>query len=230
MAPEQKYNYDVMAIGAHPDDVEHAIGGTLLTLRDQGKSVCIVHMTHGEAGTYGDRLTRDKEARAAADYLGADVRWLDFPDTGIQDTYEARLQVVNAVREIRPRLLLAQYYDFPLMHPDHEATGRIVRGAFRLCRFKNIETGSEPFWIPNLAYYLLPPALRPSFVVNVTPVMDRWEELANSYASQYEHIPGYKDRLLGHKRAAGYQADIPYGEAFYCDRPLVVNDVDMTRL
>ena len=217
-----------MAIGAHPDDVEHAIGGTILHLRAQGKSVCIVHMCHGEAGTFGSREIRDQEARAAAQYLGADVRWLDFEDTRIADSPEARLKMVQTIRDIRPRMILCQYYDFPIMHPDHEQTGRIVRNAFRLSRFKNVDTGNDPFWIPNIAYYLLPPQLKPSFVVNVTPYMTQWEELARKYASQFDFIPGYVDRLLGHKRAGGYQIDAPYGEAFYCDRPLIANAVDIS--
>lgn len=228
--PEQDYRYDVMAIGAHPDDVEHAIGGTLLVLRDQGKKICIVHMTHGEAGTYGSREKRDEEARTAASYIGADVRWLDFEDTRIEDTIEARMKMIHLIRDVRPRLIMAQYYDFPLMHHDHEETGKIVRNSFRMCRFKNVETGNEPFWIPNIAYYLLPPNLRPSFVVDVTDVHQRWIEMANLYDSQLDAIPGYKDRLLGHKRQAGFQIDVPYGESFFCDRPLRGNAVDLTKL
>lgn len=225
-----RFNYDVMAIGAHPDDIEHSIGGTLIHLADQGKKICMVHMTHGEAGTYGDRETRDKEARAAADYLGADVRWLDFEDTRIEDTVEARLRVVQAIRDVRPRLILCQYYDYAGMHHDHEATGRIVRNSFRMCRFKNVETGNEPFWIPNILYYLFPFSLKPSFVVDVTPFYDRWLELANLYGSQLDAIPGYRSRLESHKRAAGVQIDALYGEAFYCDRPLKGSEIDLTLL
>lgn len=219
-----------MAVAAHPDDLEHGIGGTLLHLRDQGKSICLVHMTHGEAGTYGSANIRDEEARAAARYLGADVRWLDFEDTRIEDSYEARLRMIRAIRDVRPRMLLTQYYDYPLMHHDHETTGRIVRNSFRMCRFKNVDTGQEPFWIPNVLYFLLPPQLRPSLVVDVTPYFDRWLELANCYGSQLDNIPNYKERLLSHKRAAGAQIDALYGEAFYCDRPLRGNAIDMTEL
>lgn len=230
MTTQTDFGCDVMAIGAHPDDIEHCIGGTLLHLRDQGKSVVMVHMTHGEAGTYGDVETRDREARAAAEYLGAEVRWLDFTDTRVEDNFEARLRVIAAIRELRPRLILCQYYDFPMMHPDHEATGRIVRNAFRLSRFKNIETGHPPFWIPNVAYYLHPDSVKPTFVVDVTPYFERWKVLADKYASQYGNIPGYQDRLLARKRAAGFYIDVPYAESFYCDRPLKVNAVDLTLL
>ncbi len=230
MSERDQFHCDVMAIGAHPDDIEHCIGGTLLHLRDQGKRIVMCHMTHGEAGTYGDRGTRDREAHACAEYLGAEVRWLDFEDTRIEDSFEARLRVIRAIRELRPRLILCQYYDFPLMHPDHEATGRIVRNAFRLSRFRNIDTGQEPFWIPNVAYYLHPDHVRPSFVVDVTSYFERWVELANLYGSQLDSIPGYKDRLLARKRSAGFLIDVPYGESFYCDRPLKANAVDLTLL
>jgi bacillithiol biosynthesis deacetylase BshB1 len=230
MSERGDYHCDVMAIGAHPDDIEHCIGGTLLHLRDQGKKIVLVHMTHGEAGTYGDVATRDREAMACAAYLGAEVRWLEFEDTGIEDSFESRLRVIRVIRDLRPRLILCQYYDFPLMHPDHEATGRIVRNAFRLSRFRNIDTGQEPFWIPNIAYYLHPDHVKPSFVVDVTAQFDRWLELSNLYGSQLDNIPGYKDRLLARKRAAGFLIDVPYGESFYSDRPLKGNGVDITLL
>lgn len=230
MIPDQKYNYDILAIGAHPDDVEHCIGGTLIKQADQGKSICIAHMTHGESGTYGSREKRDSEAKAAAAYIGADVRWLDFEDTCIVDSLEARLQMIRFIREVRPRMIFCQYYDFPLMHHDHEGTGQIVRNSFRMSRFKNVDTGNDPFWIPNLSYYLLPYQLKPSFVVDVTDVHERWLEMANLYDSQLDAIPGYKDRLLSHKRMAGAMIDVSLGEAFYCDRPLIGNNVDLTVL
>lgn len=226
----QEFRYDIMAIGAHPDDVEHSIGATLLHLASKGKRICIAHMTHGEAGTYGSRELRDTEARAAADYIGADVRWLDFEDTRIENTYEARLRMIREIRDVRPRTILCQYYDFPLMHHDHETTGRIVRDSFRMCRFKNVDTGNEPFWIPNILYYLLPLTLRPTLVLDVTAYMDRWIEMANLYGSQLDNIPGYKDRLLAMKHAAGIQINALYGEGFYCDRPLHGNEIDLTVL
>lgn len=226
--PEQTYHYDVMAIGAHPDDVEHAIGGTLLFLKDQGKKLCLVHMTHGEAGTYGNQETRDAEARAAADYLGADVRWLNFEDTRIEDTYDARISMIRAIRDIRPRVILCQYYDYPLMHHDHETTGRIVRNSFRMCRFRNVDTGNEPFWIPNVVYYLLPPHIRPSFVVDTTAFFERWLKLANCYGSQLGNIPNYHERLVARMQSVGSLIDAKYGESFYCDRPLRANALDLT--
>lgn len=230
MLPDQTYNYDVLAIGAHPDDVEHCIGGTLLHLGDQGKSICIAHMTHGESGTYGSREKRDEEARAAAKYLRADVRWLDFEDTRIEDNLDARMRMIRLIREVRPRIILSQYYEYPLMHHDHEATGNIVRNSFRMCRFKNVDTGQDPFWIPNIAYYLLPYHVKPSFVVDVSALYDRWYEMANLYDSQLSAIPGYENRLLSHKRAAGNMIDVELGEAFYCDRPLVANEVDFLKM
>ncbi|MCX7019191.1 MAG: hypothetical protein NTY46_09445, partial [Candidatus Sumerlaeota bacterium] len=148
----------------------------------------------------------------------------------ISDSYEARLSLIREIREIRPRLILSQYYEYPLMHPDHEATGQIVRGAFRLCRFKNIDTGNEPFWIPNIAYYLHPEHVRPTFVVDVTAYYDQWLELSNLYGSQLDFIPGYRNRLEARKRWAGSLIDTVYGESFCCDRPLKVNSADITML
>lgn len=221
--PEQEYRCDVLAIGAHPDDIEHAIGGTMLHLKKQGLKCVMLHMTHGEAGTYGDKNLRDQEAKAAAEYLGAEVQWLDFPDTQVRDSNEARLKMVETIRRNRPRVILTQYPEYALMHPDHEETGKIVRGAFRLSRFKNVKTGEEPFWIPAMYYYLMPSHVRPHFVVDVTPYMEEWAELARCYGSQIDSIPGYRMRLEAHKRQAGALVDVPFGEAFVSDRPLLAN-------
>ena len=114
---------DVLAIGAHPDDVEMIVGGTLAKLIDRGKSVAILDLTRGEMGSRGTAEERVREAQAAARVLGVCERiTLDLGDGRLQDTLENRIQVTEVLRRLRPTLVLAHYWDD--LHPDHVEIGR----------------------------------------------------------------------------------------------------------
>jgi LmbE family N-acetylglucosaminyl deacetylase len=220
MAKAQK-TYDIMAVGAHPDDVEHCIGGSLIKWARAGKRIIIVHMSGGEKGTHGSKALRRKEATASAAALGCDVAFLDFPDTEIFFTPEARKKFIIELRRYQPKVVLAQYFDFPRFHPDHEQTGLIVRNSFRPARFKAISTPPfAPHWVKNVFYYLLPLSLKPTFVVDVSDVIEEWRAAAEEYKSQLHQIPGYYDRIMLLKTQAGFQIDAQYGEAFWSDAPI----------
>jgi bacillithiol biosynthesis deacetylase BshB1 len=213
--------YDIMAVGAHPDDVEHSIGGSLIKWARAGKRIVILHMTGGEGGTHGSKSLRRREALAAAKALGCDVDFLDFRDTEIFFTPETRNRFIRAVRRYKPRVILAQYHHYPRFHPDHEQTGMIVRNAFRPVRFKAIKTPPyPPHWVENIFWYLLPPDVKPTFVIDVTDVMDDWHRAANCYASQLHNIPNYYQRLISLRRIAGWQIGVEFGEAFLSDTPI----------
>lgn len=221
MARRQTTGYDILAVGAHPDDVEHCIGASLLKWSRAGRRIMILHMTGGEMGTHGSKALRRREALAAAEALGCDVDFLGLRDTEVFFNPQTRNRFIGALRRYRPRLVLSQHYDFPRMHPDHEQTGLIVRNAFRPARFKAIRTPPHgPHWVEQVFYYLLPPTLKPSFVIDVTDVMDAWHVAAEKYASQLHHIPGYYDRILRFKREAGAHIGVEFGEAFHCEVPI----------
>jgi N-acetylglucosamine malate deacetylase 1 len=219
---------DIMAVGAHPDDVEHCIGGSLIRWARAGKRILILHMTGGEKGTHGSQSLRREEAEAAAKALGCDVAFLDFPDTEIRFTTESRNRFIREVRKYRPRVILSQYHDFPRMHPDHEQTGMIVKNAFRPARFKAIETPPyPPHWVENIFWYLIPLTMRPSFVVDVSDVMDEWHRAAECYASQLGNIPNYYQRLIRLKQHAGWLIGVDHGEAFLSDAPINATESDI---
>src|SRR5262245_13820760 len=115
--------FDMLAFSPHPDDAEHIIGGSLIRWAYAGKRILICHLTAGEAGTFGSAGLRREEALAAAKLIGAQVLLLNFEDTNIQDTREARLALIQVVRTYKPKIIFAPYYHFPVMHPDHEASG-----------------------------------------------------------------------------------------------------------
>jgi LmbE family N-acetylglucosaminyl deacetylase len=226
----REFKYDIMAVGAHPDDVEHGIGGSLIQWRKMGMKIVILHMTGGEMGTHGSKGTRRKEALAAAKTLKCDVDFLGLKDTEVRFTIETRNKFIRAVRKHRPRVIVAQYHDYPRMHPDHEQTGLIVKNAFRPCRFAQIKTPPHaPHWVENIYWHLFPFDMKPSFVVDVTDVMPAWEKVAACYESQLDSIPNYRERLMRFRRLAGAHIGVPYGEAFLCDVPLNATGVDITR-
>ncbi len=110
---------DVLAIGAHPDDIDLSCGGTVIKLGRQGYSVGLIDLTEGELGTRGSREIRLQEAEKARIILGASVREnLRLPDGNIDNTPENRLQLIRVIRRYRPEILLIPHDTD--RHPDHE--------------------------------------------------------------------------------------------------------------
>ena len=134
---------DVLAVGAHPDDVELGCGGTLLALKARGHRFAIVDCTAGEKGSRGDAATRAAEAKAAAESLGASGRaCLGLPDTALADTDGAVRLMVEEIRKWRPKLVIG--HDGGDRHPDHAAAARIVRRAAFLSALANYEAPGAP--------------------------------------------------------------------------------------
>jgi len=222
--------YDVVAFGAHPDDLEHAMGGTLIKMCREGMRVLMVHATRGEGGTHGSQDIRIEEARSAADLLKADLHFLDFEDMNIRDTQDARKAVAEVIRRARPHIVFAPYYDYPHMHPDHEEMGRIVRAVTRLTRIKNYIPEVEPHYVKHYFYYILPPHVRPVMIVDITEDMEEWKKLAECYSSQLGGLSGYYELLLTTKKNHGLLIGRPFAEGFYSDRPIDVTNVNLNLL
>ena len=116
---------EVLAVGAHPDDVELTVGGTLLLAKARGLRTAVCHLTMGEMGTRGNPEQRRREAEEAAQVLRADaLEFLGLPDGHVAATDEARHRVIRVLREYRPRVVLAPHTED--LHPDHENAGRLV--------------------------------------------------------------------------------------------------------
>lgn len=217
---------DAVVIGAHPDDAEISLGGTILRLVDAGKKVGIVDLTHGEMGTRGTQEDRDREAGAASAALGIAARVnLGLPDGRVQVTVEAREALARHLRAWRPTTVFAQHVED--LHPDHVACGRLAREAWYLAGLKRLaeldgEDGAHR--PPRLYHYMGHLPFDPSLVVDVTSVWERKLEVIRCYASQLEP-QGDDDRgehfLFGadvlvraetKARAYGERIGVPYGE------------------
>lgn len=174
---------DLLAFGAHPDDVELGCGGTLIAAARRGRSVGAVTLTRGESGTRGSVEERAAEFEAACTVMGCAHReMLGLPDGGLTADDPSRRAVVRVLRALRPRVVLLPYWED--RHPDHGNASRIVQEASFLSGLRRLETGQEPHRPAELLYYMAAWEFEPSFVVDVSPVMEEKKRAIRCYASQ----------------------------------------------
>jgi N-acetylglucosamine malate deacetylase 1 len=171
--------YDLVSIGAHPDDVEVGTGGVLIDLAKRGYRCGLVIMTQGEMGTGGTAEIRAQEVKDAAAVLGVDIlATFDWGDTRLEDSYAHRLELARVIRQARPKILLAPYphvgHGRRQSHPDHVASGIISVNAANLAALKKADLPGEPHLVDRIFHYFLPPGVYPHFVVDITPHFDQW--------------------------------------------------------
>lgn len=187
---------DLLAFGAHPDDVELSAGGLLLKARGKGYSVGIVDMSAGEKGTRGTPEIRRQEAESAAKLLGLSVReCLGLPDAQIFLDERSRSRVAEVIRRLRPRIVVCPYGED--RHPDHAHTGQIVREACYIAGLKNFPLPGEPHRPAKVLSYVLYQEVSPTFVVDITEQCEKKIELVRCYESQFAGAEVHPDSLLG---------------------------------
>jgi bacillithiol biosynthesis deacetylase BshB1 len=225
---------DALAFGPHPDDVELAMGGTLLKLQAAGYRTGIVDLTSGEMGTRGSSELRAREAEEAAKRLGVSVRRnLDLGDGRLEPSATAKRKVAEVIRELKPRIVFTNYPENN--HPDHTASGPLVAEASYLAGLPKLEATGEPHRPNRVLYYLVPHKVAPSFIVDVTAFHEKKMNAVRAYASQF-HAPGSSDpqtfisqpgflsRVEAHDRYYGALIDADFGEAFYLREAMAVDD------
>lgn len=217
---------DVLAVGAHPDDVEIACGGTLAQLVRQGYRVGIVDLTDGEPtpASPGPEV-RLAEARRAAEVLGVHVRvQLDLPNRRLFDTFEARTALAKVFRRYRPQVVIGFGEKTPLASPDHEQAMRITEAAVfyaRLTKWDEHFDGLPVHTIPSLLYYTLnwgtfgiPPGPG-QVVVDIADTLETKLVSIRCYATQF---PPAKQHIFERVRAfalqQGQAAGLAAGETF----------------
>jgi bacillithiol biosynthesis deacetylase BshB1 len=174
---------DLLAFGAHPDDVELFAGGTLAKMAALGYSTGVVDMTRGELGTRGSAALRRKEAQKAACILGLKTREnLGLTDGNVPVSSEARLKVIRIIRKHRPRIVLTHFWDD--RHPDHVNTSRLVAEAVHHSGLAKVKTGQMRYRPPVLLYFKLPVTTVPSFVVDVSDHIEQRNAAIAAYRSQ----------------------------------------------
>lgn len=225
--------YDLISIGAHPDDVEVGTGGVLIDLAKRGYRCGLVILTQGEMGTGGTASVRTKEVKAAAAILGADIlATFDWGDTKLEDKYEHRLEVARIIRQARPKIILTPYphvgHGRRQSHPDHVAAGIISINATNLAALKKANVEGEPHLVDRIFHYFLPPGVTPNFVVDITTHFEQWIKALSAHESQFlnpDKSKDYIEHLTLMARAYGQQARCQYGQGFHAVEPIVVGDI-----
>ena len=180
---------DILAFGAHPDDVELGCGATIAKEISLGKKVGVVDLTRGELGTRGSAGLRDQEASNAAKILGVSVREnLRFADGFFVNNKEHQLEIIKMIRKYQPEIVLCNAIDD--RHIDHSKGSKLVSDACFLSGLKKIETAIEgeqqDQWRPNQVYhYIQWKNIEPDFVVDVTGFVDKKIASVLAYSSQF---------------------------------------------
>jgi bacillithiol biosynthesis deacetylase BshB1 len=227
---------DVLAIAAHPDDVELSVGGTLIKLGGLGYRTGILDLTRGEAGTRGTPESRAKEARRAGELLGCVVREnLDLGDAHIWVNEDSRVKLVRSLRRLRPRLVFTQHWEDP--HPDHAHTSQLVREAAHVAGLAkyDAEAGLERHRPNCVAYFLFPRHLTPSFIVDISEQSKlKWEAIrahtTQFYQAQSRELesrvstPQFLREVEARDCYFGALIGAERGEAFYVREALNVAD------
>ena len=231
---------DILALAAHPDDVELCCSGTMIKQARLGYKTGIVDFTKGEMGTRGTPETRMKEAEKSSEIMRLSIREnLEFKDVWFKNDEEHKLEVIKVIRKYKPEVLLINAKDD--RHPDHGKAHELSRESAFLAGLKNIKTvvdGQEQeAWRPKVVYsYIQGWFLQPDFIVDVS---DFWQEKMDSilaFKSQFHNpdstepstwlsSPEFMDLIKGRAVEFGQAIGGSYGEGFQTLRWAGVDDI-----
>ena len=232
---------DILAFGAHPDDVELGCSGTLAKLISEGKKVAVVDLTQGELGTRGTNITRAEEAAEATKILGISAREnLRMKDGFLLNTEEYQMQIVTMIRKYQPEIVFANAIED--RHPDHAKASKLVSDACFLSGLVKIETEIEgedqKAWRPkHVFHYIQWKNIQPDFVVDISDFMDKKIETCLAYKTQF-YDPNSKEpmtpiatkdfleSLTYRAQDLGRLAGVAYAEGFTSERLLALKNFD----
>jgi len=227
---------DVLAIFAHPDDVELTVGGTLLKLKSLGYRTGALDVTQGEMGTRGTVEIRAREAEDATRILKLDLREnLELPDGHVWVTEETRTKLVRVLRRLKPKILLTHQIDDP--HPDHNHITQLVREAARLASMQKYdgEFGQPRTNAPIVAHNIFSQRITPSFIVDISDFLDEKTAAIRAHASQFYNPNStepetrltskhFITELENRSRYFGSLIGVAAGEPFFVREALNVED------
>ena len=232
---------DILAFGAHPDDVELGCSGTLAKEISLGKKVGIIDLTRGELGTRGTAETRDKEASDAAKILGVSVREnLKFRDGFFVNDEKHQLEIIKMIRKYQPKIVLCNAIED--RHIDHGKGSSLVSDACFLSGLIKVETEldsqKQEAWRPKVVYhYIQWQNIEPDFAVDITGFMDLKMESVLAYGTQF-YDPNSKepvtpitsknflDSIKYRAQDLGRLVGVEYAEGFTVERYLAVNSLE----
>jgi bacillithiol biosynthesis deacetylase BshB1 len=224
---------DILAFGAHADDVEIGMGGMIAKYVSYGKRIGICDLTRAELSSNGTVDIRKEEARKAADILGVGIReTLNLPDRGLYFNQDYITKIAEVIRKYRPSLVFAPYMED--RHPDHGHCARLVEEAIFSAGIKKFETEGThpPHKVKNLYFYMINGFHTPDFLVDISSFIDKKIASLEAYESQFVKSPesyetplvnGYIETVQARESLFGKQAGVQYAEGFKVNKPLLLN-------
>lgn len=228
---------DLLAIAAHPDDVELTCGGTLIKMSQLGYKTGVLDLTRGEMGTRGTPETRLEESQRSGEIMGVAVRAnLSLPDARLEVSEEYKLAVAAKIREWQPHTVILPYWEG--RHPDHYNAAKLSYEGCFLAGLRQLSLPGEAFRPFKILYSTTyDETVRPSFAVDITAQFERRHEAILAYESQFRpkkrddsskvHIPldELEDRVNLTSRHYGRMIGVKYAEPFLVREILQVDDV-----
>jgi len=221
----------ILAVGAHPDDIEFGCGGILLAEAKRGSAISLCVCSRGEAGTNGSPEEREAEARKAAKLLGATIKFLELGgDCRLNSTAANNLAIARVIRTARPDLLLSPTA-IGNQHPDHIIVGQLCRAAARLASYGGLgELNDQPSHAikHHLEYAITseaePPDDRIKLRVDISAEHEAWVELMECHATQLR-TRRYVELQTARARLLGLTSGVEYVQALYPTSDFVIKDV-----
>ncbi len=228
---------DLLAIAAHPDDVELTCGGTLIKMAKRGYKTGVLDLTAGEMGTRGTPETRAKESALAAKLMGLTWREvLGVPDSDVQPSRQYKLRLATVIRQVRPRTVILPYWE--ARHPDHYHASTLGYEGCFLAGLKRAPIPGEPYRPFKVLYSMsFATGVRPTFVVDISDQYERRKKAILAYGSQFRPAKSEKqsrvflaldeleDEMNQLARHYGRMIDVKYGEPFLVKELMKVEDV-----
>lgn len=232
---------DVLAIGAHPDDVELGCGGTIAKLISEGKKVAILDLTEGELGTRGTNETRAIEAKNAGEILGISAREnLKMKDGFLINSEEYQLRIIKAIRTYQPEIVFCNAVDD--RHPDHAKAAKLASDACFLSGLIKIETEEsgkkQEKWRPKQVFhYIQWKNLEPDFVIDISGFLDKKIESCLAYKTQFYDptstepttpisSKSFLDSITYRAQDLGRLAGVEHAEGFTTEKTLALKNFD----
>lgn len=226
---------NVLAVGAHPDDIELGVGGSLALLVRQGYRVVLLDLTRAALSTRGDVITREKEASDAAEILGAGDRInLELHEGSLLADPNGLQRLVSVIRKLRPELILAPHFED--RHPDHGDASILVQKAYFWAGAAKFGDDNPPFRPRRVASYFCHREAAYSMVVDVSETFDVKLASVRAYRSQFSTAadetpntyisrPEFLDRIINRAKYYGMQIGAEYGEPLFVREPHRVSDL-----
>jgi bacillithiol biosynthesis deacetylase BshB1 len=233
---------DLLAIGAHPDDVELGCSGVIINEIKKGRKAGVVDLTQGELGSRGTVETRYEEAAKAAIIMGVQVREnLQFKDGFFINDEVHQRKLIQVIRKYQPDIVLAN--SLSDRHPDHGRAARLIADSCFFSGLLKIETTDDngqpqPHWRPKYVFHYLQDRYHePDFIVDITEVFEQRMEAIKAYGSQfynpdsqhngpqtYISTPDFLESVVARARMIGKKIGVKYGEGFTTEKTIGIRE------